>query len=1103
MTTQPTNGSNAGSIRPIDITRTMQDAYLDYAMSVIVARALPDVRDGLKPVHRRILYAVYHDLHLTHDKPHKKSARIVGEVLGKYHPHGDSAVYDAMVRMAQDFSLRYPLIDGQGNFGSIDGDNAAAMRYTEARLAEISQLMLDDLDKDTVEWRDNFDNSLLEPVILPAALPNLLINGASGIAVGMATNIPPHNLGEVVDALAYMIDHFDRVDDIGVEDLTRYIKGPDFPTGGILYRYRVDPKTKEENDVVTQGYSVGKARLIIQAKAHFEEMSRNRSRIVITELPYQTNKTTLIERIASLVRDGKIEGITDLRDESDRTGMRIVIELTRNVDAKDVLAHLFKYTPLQQTFGMQMLALVDGQPVLLSLKRALRLFIEHRQEIIRRRSEFELARARERAHILEGLLKALDILDEVIATIRRSQRVETARTNLMRGFGFSKIQAQAILDMQLRRLAALERKKLQDEYKELLKRIDYLEDLLAHPGKVLGVIKKDLLAIKEAYADPRRTQIVDRTKGTLTTTDLLPEQDVWVSVGANGDLHRHDVVKVTSSALKRSGKHGQVAMLTANTRDYLYLFDEKGQCRRLSIHEIPQDGKRKHLAEMTDFTRRDKITAALALPREAADAAQGYLFLVTEQGIVKRVTVSDFLDAAPLDPVVINVDGKDRLLCVFHTPGDANVILVSSSGKAIRFEESGVRSMGLAAAGVGGMKLKKGERVVYAGLAESDGDLLTATEKGYAKRTSLSEYPTQGRNGGGVVTHKPSVRTGDVSAALVLPPAADLWVAAISARNQALPLSVGDIPRMGRGVQGKQIFAIGIGDTLAAVQMLTLPTPVTAPDGTPSPAKSDKPTKSASRKTASAASAKRSRARDHSVSTKAAGVRTGATVNAKAATKTARPSSATAKAKKPTTKKTTKAASKTAARSRKSTPTKSFTAKSTPAKSKSSAPQDGKSSASKSTRTSAKTGTKVSAKARTKTAQPSSAAAKTNQATKAAPKAASRSRKSTTAKSAQVKSKSNAAKDSKSASPKSTKTGVKTGTKASAKAAAKNAQPTSAPGKAAAKKSAKAPSKSSPKVNQPKQKPASSRRRKASKLQVVASVTQSQAKDAGKGANAQ
>ena len=490
-----------GDVREVDIAAEMQVAYLDYAMSVIVARALPDVRDGLKPVHRRILYAM-HDMGLTSNKPYKKSARIVGEVLGKYHPHNDASVYDAMVRMAQAFSLRYPLVDGQGNFGSIDGDNAAAMRYTEARLAAISDLVLTDIEKDTIDWRDNFDTTLKEPGVLPAALPNLLVNGANGIAVGMATNIPPHNLAEVVDATVHLIDHFGKIDEIGVNDLQQFIKGPDFPTGGILFRYRQGNKGEEEIDAIWQAYATGRGRLILQAKAHFEEMSRSRSRIVVTELPYQTNKTNLLERIALLVRDGKIEGITDLRDESDRTGMRIVIELTRNVEPKVVLERLLRLTPMQQTFGMSLLALVDGEPRTLTLKRILVLFIEHRQEIIRRRSEYDLARARARSHIVEGLLKALDILDEVIQTIRRSQRVETARANLMRSFGFTQVQAQAILDMPLRRLTALERKQLQDEHKELRQRIAYLEGLLADDAKILGVVREELLALRQQHAGP-------------------------------------------------------------------------------------------------------------------------------------------------------------------------------------------------------------------------------------------------------------------------------------------------------------------------------------------------------------------------------------------------------------------------------------------------------------------------------------------------------------------------------------------------------------------------------------------------------------------------
>ncbi len=817
LTQDGANGS-IGAVRTADIVNEMQGAYLDYAMSVIVARALPDVRDGLKPVHRRILYAMHHDLGLDHTKPHKKSARIVGEVLGKYHPHGDTAVYDAMVRMAQEFSLRYPLIDGQGNFGSVDGDNAAAMRYTEARLAEISDLMLADLEKDTVDWGENFDNSLREPNVLPAALPNLLINGSSGIAVGMATNVPSHNLGEVVDALAYMLDHYERMDDITVEHLMQFVKGPDFPTGGILYRYRDEGKDDESVDAIAQGYSVGRARLVVQAKAHFEEMSRGRSRIVITELPYQTNKVALLERIASLVRDGKLEGITDLRDESDRTGMRVSIELTRNVEPKDILADLFKLTPLQQTFGMQMLALVNGEPRMLSLKRMLQLFIEHRREIIRRRSEYDLRRARERAHILEGLLRALDILDEVIATIRRSRTVETARNNLIHDFGFTQIQAQAILDMQLRRLAALERRKLQDEHKEIQKQIAYLEDLLANPAKLLGVIKADLLAIKEKYGDARRTQIVDRTKGTLTSTDLLPDQAAWVSVSAGGELRRHDRTRLSDAVLREIGKGSEVELLPANTRDFLYLFGKDGQCRRVSIHEIPPFGQARRLAELTEFTRRDEVTAAIALPRVEPSAAKGYLFLVTEQGMVKRVMLSDLLSAAASDPLVINVDAKDRLRWVLHTQGGQEVILVSASGQSIRFSEEDVRSMGLAAGGVGGMRLKRGDRVVSAHVVDPGGELVTITELGYAKRTALDQYSSQGRNGGGIVTHKVSSRTGNVVAAYLLPAQGVESLIVLQEKGGVKLVESEAIPQMGRGVMGKQATAAMAGNRVTAVK---------------------------------------------------------------------------------------------------------------------------------------------------------------------------------------------------------------------------------------------------------------------------------------------
>ncbi|RIK35067.1 MAG: DNA gyrase subunit A [Chloroflexi bacterium] len=824
-----TNGSNGaapaniGDVRPADIVGEMQVAYLDYAMSVIVARALPDVRDGLKPVHRRILYAMYADLGLTFDKPHKKSARIVGEVLGKYHPHGDVAVYDAMARMAQNFSLRYPLVDGQGNFGSIDGDSPAAMRYTEARLAEISNLVIEDLEKDTVSWNPNFDNSLEEPSVLPAALPNLLINGANGIAVGMATNIPPHNLGEVVDALAYLIDHYKEVDEVTVEQLLQFIKGPDFPTGGIVYRYRVDGKSEEEIDAITQGYSVGKSRLVMQAKAHFEEMSRGRSRIVITELPYQTNKSTLIERIADLVRDGKLEGITDLRDESDRTGMRVLIELSRTAEPKRVLADLFKYTPLQQTFGMQLLALVDGQPRTLSLKRMLHLFVQHREEIVRRRSEFDLRRARERAHIVEGLLKALDIIDEVIRTIRSSQRVDTARANLVKNFGFSEVQAQAILDMQLRRLAALERSKLKDEYKELKDRIAYLEDLLAHPEKILALIKEELLAIKEKHSDARRTQIVDSTKGTLTTTDLLPDQTVWVTVNGKGELRRQEVGKVTNTALRQAGRGADVAVVTANTREPIYLFSADGRCTRVPVHEIPSEGAGKHVSELSRFNRGDTLAAALVLPEPVPDPAQGgYLFLATEQGVVKRIAQADLLNTGGGAPTVIAVAAKDRLVAAFATTGNQEVILVSAQGQAIRFNEEEVRSMGLSAAGVGGMKLKKGDRIVYAAAVTPGAELTTVTANGFGKRSALADYPSQGRNGGGIVTHKVSDRTGPISAALLLT-AGEPHETLVAVTRKGVPklISLADLPLMGRSVQGRPVVETTANDVVVSIQRLT------------------------------------------------------------------------------------------------------------------------------------------------------------------------------------------------------------------------------------------------------------------------------------------
>ncbi|MCY3994119.1 MAG: DNA gyrase subunit A [Caldilineaceae bacterium] len=837
-----------GTVREIEITTEMHASYLDYAMSVIVARALPDVRDGLKPVHRRILYAM-HDMGVTSNKPYKKSARIVGEVLGKYHPHNDTSVYDAMVRMAQEFSLRYPLVDGQGNFGSIDGDNAAAMRYTEARLAAISDLMLTDIEKDTIDWNDNFDTTLKEPGILPAALPNLLINGANGIAVGMATNIPPHNLAEVVDATVYLIDNFDKIDEVGVNDLLQFIKGPDFPTGGILFRYRQAAKGDEEVDAISQGYATGRARLIMQAKAHFEEMSRSRSRIVVTDLPYQTNKTNLLERIALLVRDGKIDGITDLRDESDRTGMRIVIELTRNVEPKTVLARLLKLTPMQQTFGMSLLALVNGEPVTLTLKRILRLFIEHRQEIIRRRSQFDLAKARARSHIVEGLLKALDILDEVIQTIRRSQRVDTARTNLIRAFGFTEVQAQAILDMPLRRLTALERRQLQDEHKELQQRIAYLEDLLSDDGKILGVIREELLALRQQHADRRRTQIVERAQGTLTPTDLLPDRRVWVALGANGSLRRQDFNGINRAGLRQAAQNAAAALLTANTRDQLCFFSASGRCHRLGVHGLPQEGRR-HLADLTDFSRRDTIASMLALPQAATE---GFLFLVTRQGAVKRIALADFIQGASDAQDVISVNGKDRLACAFISPGNGEILLVTRMGRSIRFSEEKVRAMGAAARGVAGINLKRGDEVIAALPVAPDGELLTVTSAGYIKRTRIDEFSLQGRGGGGIIAHKVEERTGDLVGAAMLTPE-HAFAAFITQKGVAKPLGLDEIPSSGRSAFGSRKVTLASSDAVAAVHALS---PVVAAIDSPPPP--PEPQLNGRGKTASASPAKESK----------------------------------------------------------------------------------------------------------------------------------------------------------------------------------------------------------------------------------------------------
>ncbi|MFC2029785.1 DNA gyrase subunit A [Chloroflexota bacterium] len=747
-----------GTVRQIDIDQEMQSAYLDYAMSVIVSRALPDVRDGLKPVHRRILYAM-HDMGIRPNTPYKKSARIVGEVLGKYHPHGDVAVYEAMARMAQDFSLRYMLVDGQGNFGSIDGDSPAAMRYTEARMAAVSHEMLSDIDKETVDFVPNFDETLKEPAVLPATLPNLLVNGASGIAVGMTTNVPPHNLGEVCNALVYLIDNYRKLDSVTIEDLTRFVQGPDFPTGGVVYRY--SGEEDDRIDLIRNAYALGRGRLTVQAQVHIEEMTRNRSRIVVTELPYQVNKTRLIERIADLVRDAKLEGITDLRDESDRQGMRICIELTRTVDSREVLSQLFKLTPMQTTFGLRMLALVEGEPRLLPLKRVLMHYLEHRQEVLARRSRYLLQRAKLRAHILEGLLKALQHIDEVISIIRRSRTTDSARTNLMKQLSLTEIQTNAILDMPLKRLASLERRKIADEHKERLKEIKYLTGLLRSPAKIRGVIRNDLLVLKERYGDARRTHIVDQEKGHHTARELVEEEDVLVTLWRDGQVTR------TATPPRVSSKAVPLVQMWGNTRDDVAFFTAVGQAVLVPLHQIAAD-QTTPVGNLSDLSRSEPAVASLILPHPQGDEEipDIYLTLVTRSGRIKRISFEDFTSMASRGAVTaMKVEPGDELVWVTVTNGHQDLLLATRQGKAIRFDESDVRPMGLSAAGVLAVKLAADDAVVGMGVVDAKAYLVLVTEKGYAKRVATRAFPAQKRYGGGVQAIKLSSQTGPVAVA--------------------------------------------------------------------------------------------------------------------------------------------------------------------------------------------------------------------------------------------------------------------------------------------------------------------------------------------------
>jgi len=737
-----------GLVRKIDIDQEMQQAYLDYAMSVIVARALPDARDGLKPVQRRILFAMY-DMGIRADSPYRKSARIVGEVLGKYHPHGDQSVYDAMARMAQEFSMRTILVDGQGNFGSVDGDPPAAMRYTEARLASPALDLLADIGRDTVDFSDNFDGTLTEPVVLPSALPNLLVNGATGIAVGMATNIPPHNLGEIADACVYMLEKWEKLDDINVEHLMDFVQGPDFPTGGII----IEQKGEEG---IEAAYGKGRGRVTIQANAHIEEMERGKSRIIVTELPYQVNKSSLIERIAELVRDGQLEGITDLRDESDRQGLRIVIELTKNVEPEKVLAALYKRTPMQSTFSINLLALVDNEPRLLNLKQALRVYLEHRLVVIKRRSEFDLQKAQARAHILEGLMVALKHLDEIITLIRNSADVDAARARLMKRYRLSELQADAILEMQLRRLAALERKKIESEYKETLAKIKELEALLKSPKKMRATAAEELLRVKAAYADRRRTQIVSMKgrkarKAPLTTAEIVREQVVWIGMTADGTLARTRDDKPP----RLSGSDAPRLLVKANATDTLYLVCERGVAAAVAVHTLPEAEK---LAEGNPFNKQtplqaDEIpVAAFTLPARKSDLPEETTLLtVSRGGMVKKSLISELPGPSAQTFRLVNINEGDRLGWVVPLDGKKEILLATALGMAIRFSEQDARPMGLAAAGVNGIKLGIGDEVVGMQILPGTGDLLLIASDGKGKRVAGGDFPVQGRYGKGVI----------------------------------------------------------------------------------------------------------------------------------------------------------------------------------------------------------------------------------------------------------------------------------------------------------------------------------------------------------------
>jgi DNA gyrase subunit A len=794
-------------ILPTNIEEEMKDSYLDYSMSVIVSRALPDVKDGLKPVHRRVLYAM-NELGLPFNRPYKKSARVVGEVLGKYHPHGDTAVYDTIVRMVQDFSMRYPLIDGQGNFGSIDGDAPAAMRYTEVRMARITNEILRDLDKDTINWRANFDDTLQEPVVLPAVFPNLLCNGGAGIAVGMATNIPPHNLNEVVNAIVATIDN----PEISVQELMKYVKGPDFPTGGIIFG----------SDGIREAYATGRGKIVLRGRANVEHGRNNRSSIIISEVPYQVNKASLIEKTAELVRDKKIDGIIDIRDESDRDGMRVVMDLKKEAQPEIVLNQLYKHTQLQVTFGIINLALIEGIPQVLTLHQMIQYFVEHRHEVILRRTKFELDAAEKRAHILEGLKIALDNIDEIISLIKKSKDTETARDNLMRRFKLSEIQAKAILDMRLQRLTGLERKKIDDEYREVIQTIERLRGILANVNLQFQIIKDELIELKETYGDDRRTEIIAAFE-EFSVEDMIAEEDMVITISRDGFIKRFPVSGYRRQQRNTRGSTGAIAkgedfiehLFIASTHDYILFFSNLGRCYWLKVHELPQVGKAgkgRAVINMIQIGREENIRAFVTVKEFSDDL---YLIMATRNGLVKKTVLSAYGNPRRDGINAIKINPGDELIEVKLTDGNNDVILATTQGMAIQFNESEVRNMGRVTAGVHGITLNKSDFVIGMVIVKREGTLLTVSEYGFGKRTSIKEYRHTHRAGKGIKTFKVSSKTGRLISIMEVVDDDDLML--ISSKGVLLRIHIGNIRTTGRNTMGVHLIRLDSGDRVSDV----------------------------------------------------------------------------------------------------------------------------------------------------------------------------------------------------------------------------------------------------------------------------------------------